>query len=226
MFSQSLRLSHLLLILVYHWIRPQSLCNNWRFCVVTLYEFSVGVGTLLIRLSKFSSRLSISQLIRQSRACSSYECFILRARRLSSKLLKQGYVVERLKSSFRKFYGRYWDLIKKYEVTLTTVKWHSDPWPTVTSQPIRLSTNVMTRITSLFLFCSSSSGTRSPSIGFADCISCCFRRIHWPAIRNRRFYQAVLLWACIIAPTIFRGGGVHDSLMPSLLLCMHVCGEC
>ena len=49
----------------------------------------------------------ISQLIRYSRACSSYECFILRARRHSSKLLKQGYLAERLKSSFRKFYGRY-----------------------------------------------------------------------------------------------------------------------
>ena len=43
----------------------------------------------------------ISQLIRYARACSSYECFILRARRLSSKLLKQGYLVERLKSSFQ-----------------------------------------------------------------------------------------------------------------------------
>ena len=49
----------------------------------------------------------ISQLIRYARACFSYECFILRARRLSSKLLKQDYLVERLKSSFRKFYGRY-----------------------------------------------------------------------------------------------------------------------
>ena len=36
----------------------------------------------------------ISQLIRYARACSSYECFILR--RLSSKLLKQGYLAERL----------------------------------------------------------------------------------------------------------------------------------
>ena len=60
----------------------------------------------------------ISQLIRYSRACSSYECFILRARRLSSKLLKQGYLAERLKSSFRKFYGRYGDLIQQYEVSL------------------------------------------------------------------------------------------------------------
>ena len=40
----------------------------------------------------------ISQLIRYARSCSSYECFILRAARLSSKLLGQGYVMERLKS--------------------------------------------------------------------------------------------------------------------------------
>ena len=61
----------------------------------------------------------ISQLIRYARACSSYDCFILRARRLSSKLLKQGYLVERLKSSFGKFYGRYRDLIEQYGVTLS-----------------------------------------------------------------------------------------------------------
>ena len=61
----------------------------------------------------------ISQLIRYARACSSYECFILRAARLSSKLLGQAYVRERWKSSLRKFYGRYGDLIKHYEVPLS-----------------------------------------------------------------------------------------------------------
>ena len=61
----------------------------------------------------------ISQLIRYARACSSYECFILRAARLSSKLLGQGYVRELLKSPLRKFYGRYGDLIKHYEVPLS-----------------------------------------------------------------------------------------------------------
>ena len=61
----------------------------------------------------------ISRLIRYARSCSSYECFILRAARLSSKLLGQGYVMERLKSSLRKFYGRYGDLIKHYEVSLS-----------------------------------------------------------------------------------------------------------
>ena len=57
----------------------------------------------------------ISQLIRCTRACSSYECYILRARRLSSKLLKQGSLMERLKSSFNKFYCRYGDLIQQYK---------------------------------------------------------------------------------------------------------------
>ena len=61
----------------------------------------------------------ISQLIRYSRACSSYGCFFPRATRLSNKFLGQGYVKERLKSSLRKFYGRYGDLIKQYEVSLS-----------------------------------------------------------------------------------------------------------
>ena len=64
----------------------------------------------------------ISQLIRNASACSSYEYFILRAARLlSSKLLGQGYFMERLKSSLRKVYGRYGDLIKHYEVSLSQI---------------------------------------------------------------------------------------------------------
>ena len=74
----------------------------------------------------------ISQLIRYARACSSYECFILRAVRLSNKLPGQGYVKERLGSCLRKFYGRKGDLIKQYEGPLSRmlhdildhVQWH------------------------------------------------------------------------------------------------------
>ena len=54
-------------------------------------------------------------VIRYARACSSYECFILGARRLSSNLLKQECLMERLKSSFRKFYDRYGDLISNIQ---------------------------------------------------------------------------------------------------------------
>ena len=47
-----------------------------------------------------------------ARACSSYSygCFILGATRLSNKVLEQRYVKERLKSPFRKFYGRFYDM--------------------------------------------------------------------------------------------------------------------
>ena len=62
----------------------------------------------------------ISQLIRCALVCSSYEYLSLRGGRLSSKLLKQGYLVERFKSSFRKFYGRYGTgPIQQYEVFLS-----------------------------------------------------------------------------------------------------------
>ncbi|KAK3108389.1 hypothetical protein FSP39_006905 [Pinctada imbricata] len=52
----------------------------------------------------------ISQLIRFARASTKYTDFVLRARRLSDKLLIQGYVCDRLTSSLRKFYGRYGEL--------------------------------------------------------------------------------------------------------------------
>ena len=61
----------------------------------------------------------ISQRTRYVWACSFYKCFILRARRLSSEILKQGYLMTRLKSSFRKFNGRYGDRIQQCEVSLS-----------------------------------------------------------------------------------------------------------
>ena len=75
----------------------------------------------------------ISQLIRYSRACSSYGCFILRATRLSNKLLEQGYVKERLKSSLRKFYRGSYQTI--WSFPLTKVKWHSVTWPYTMTTP-------------------------------------------------------------------------------------------
>ena len=61
----------------------------------------------------------ISQIIRYASACSSHECFILRTVILSNKLLGQGYVNERLKSSLRKFYGHNGALINQYGVSLS-----------------------------------------------------------------------------------------------------------
>jgi len=46
----------------------------------------------------------ISQLIRYSRACDSYQDFLNRGLLLISKLLIQGFLLVKLKSSLRKFY--------------------------------------------------------------------------------------------------------------------------
>ncbi|KAK3106240.1 hypothetical protein FSP39_015854 [Pinctada imbricata] len=61
----------------------------------------------------------ISQLIRYARASTKYTDFVLKARRLSDKLLSQGYVCDRLTSSLRKFYGRYGELVIHYDVPLS-----------------------------------------------------------------------------------------------------------
>ena len=47
-----------------------------------------------------------SQLIRYARCCSNYSDFILHHRALVTRLLSQGYKVNRLSNTFKKFYGR------------------------------------------------------------------------------------------------------------------------
>jgi hypothetical protein len=47
----------------------------------------------------------ISQLIRYSRACGSYQDFLDRGLLLTRKILNQGFLLVKLKSSLRKFYG-------------------------------------------------------------------------------------------------------------------------
>ena len=60
----------------------------------------------------------ISQLIRYARACSSYTEFLKRHSLLSCKLLNQGYCRERLVSTFKRFFGRYHELVEKYNISL------------------------------------------------------------------------------------------------------------
>jgi hypothetical protein len=51
-----------------------------------------------------------------SRACAHYSDFLDRAQLLKQKLLKQGYVAPRLKSSLHIFYGRHHILVDRYEI--------------------------------------------------------------------------------------------------------------
>ena len=57
----------------------------------------------------------ISQLIRCALCCSYYDDFRYRHKCLVDRLLSQGYIALRLEKSFKKFYGRYQDLIEKYQ---------------------------------------------------------------------------------------------------------------
>ena len=57
----------------------------------------------------------ISQLIRYARCCSYYDDFGYHHKLLVDRLLSQGYEVKCLRNSFKKFYGRYLDLIGKYQ---------------------------------------------------------------------------------------------------------------
>ena len=61
----------------------------------------------------------VSQLIRYARASSAYSNFLVRSRLLTGKLLGQGYNRFRLITTFKKFYGRHYDLIRKFQLSVT-----------------------------------------------------------------------------------------------------------
>jgi hypothetical protein len=61
----------------------------------------------------------ISQLIQYSRACGSYQEFLDRGLLLTRKQLTQGFLLVKLKSSLRKFYGRHHDLVDRYGISVS-----------------------------------------------------------------------------------------------------------
>ena len=56
-----------------------------------------------------------SQLICYAHCCSNYSDFLSRYRALVTRLLSQGYKVNRLSNTFKKFYGRHTDLVGQYK---------------------------------------------------------------------------------------------------------------
>ena len=66
-------------------------------------------------LSLLLFTLFISKFIRYAQCCSHYDDFRCRHECLVDRLLSQGCIALRLEKSFKKFYGRYQDLIEKYQ---------------------------------------------------------------------------------------------------------------
>jgi hypothetical protein len=60
----------------------------------------------------------IPNLISYARACFAYEDFSKRDKLLTKKFILHGYNESRLKASFRKFCGRYNDLVCDYKLSL------------------------------------------------------------------------------------------------------------
>jgi hypothetical protein len=60
-----------------------------------------------------------SQMIRYSRACGSYQDFLDIGLLLTRKLLNQGFPLVKLKSSLRKIYGRHYDLVDRYGISVS-----------------------------------------------------------------------------------------------------------
>ena len=88
-----------------------------------LYDKRDAFGFHILNLPFMSSNIPsapaygvyASQLIRYARCCSNYSDFLLRHRVLVTRLLSQGYKVNRLSNTFKKFCGRHADLVGQYK---------------------------------------------------------------------------------------------------------------
>jgi hypothetical protein len=60
----------------------------------------------------------ISQMIRYSRACGSYQDFLDRGLLLTRKLLNKGFYFIKLKSLLQKIYGRHHELVDRYGISV------------------------------------------------------------------------------------------------------------
>jgi hypothetical protein len=74
----------------------------------------------------------LSQMIRYSRACGSYQHFLDRGLLLTRKLLTRGFHLLKLKLSLRKWYGSHHDMVDRYVISvsqMTTDMFHMQTLP-------------------------------------------------------------------------------------------------
>ena len=88
-----------------------------------LYDKSDAFGFHIVNFPFISSNIPsapaygvyASQLIQYAYCCSNYSDFLSRHRALVTRLLSQGYKVNCLSNTFKKFYGRHTDLVGQYK---------------------------------------------------------------------------------------------------------------
>ena len=116
--QMSLKLRILLILKSMHLVLHLEI-DNWGMLKTKLYDkldfFNFPIVNFPFKGNNIRAPQAygvyISQLIRYSRACVQY-----RAQLLTQKVLKQGYVDPRLKSSMQKLYGRHHNLLYRIEI--------------------------------------------------------------------------------------------------------------
>ena len=83
-------------------------------------------------LSDPSYGVYISQLKRYAQCCSHYDDFRYHHKCVVDRLLSQAYIALRLEKSFKEFYGRYQDLVEKYQRSVKVMVNDSCSWILVT----------------------------------------------------------------------------------------------
>ena len=78
-----------------------------------------SLSCVMVHLPAPTYGVYLSPLIRYSRACGSYQDFLDRGVQLTRKLLKQGFLLLKLKSSLRKFYGRHRAMVDRYGISVS-----------------------------------------------------------------------------------------------------------
>ena len=96
--------------------------DNRNNITTKLYD-NVHVGFHIVNFPFMSSNIPsapacgvyVFQLIHYARCCSNYSDFLSHHRALVTRLLSQGYKVNHLSNTFKKFYGRHTDLVGQYK---------------------------------------------------------------------------------------------------------------
>jgi len=78
------------------------------------FTFQMSISNSPVAIFQHHQRIKFT--FHESRACPQYSDFLDRAKQLMQKLLKQGYVGHRLKSSLQTFYGRH-ELVYRCEIS-------------------------------------------------------------------------------------------------------------
>jgi hypothetical protein len=99
----------------------KTLFSSFKLDIEEQYLFKISAFSMdsYDNLKSPAYEVYISQWIRYSRACGSYQDFLDRGLLLTRNLLNQGFLLAKLKSSFRKFYGRHHDLVNRYRISVS-----------------------------------------------------------------------------------------------------------